>query len=85
MYTPNQTMISAGFRPAKDVAEVIEKTVSTVHRMASTNRVKSARDGRALYIEVRSLIGYYEESGNPTMAKAIKKAFGSSGESCGSK
>ena len=73
MFTPNPIMIKAGFRPAGEVAKLIGKATSTVHRMVQQNRLEGSRDGRALYVSVESLIAYYEQDGNTAMVRAIKR------------
>ena len=75
MFRANPLMVDAGYAPASQVASVIKKAASTVHRMVETGRVEGARDGRALYVKVESLVAYYEECGNEAMAQAVREAL----------
>lgn len=73
MYQANPIMIQAGYVPAARVAEVLNKAVSTVHRMVADGRIEGARDGRALYVSVKSLENYFKSSDNAAMIEAIRK------------
>lgn len=81
MFQPNPILIREGYQPAKAVADLIGKAHSTIHRMVHSGRLQGVRDGRCLYVNVESLVQYYERLGNKTMARAIRRKF----EKCGSK
>ena len=71
MHRPNTIMLDAGYVPAADVARVLHKAVSTVHRMAEEQRIEGTRDGRALYISLASLRDCYAD--NPAILAVIEE------------
>jgi hypothetical protein len=73
MLARNPFLLRDGYGPAADVARTIHKAVSTVHRMVEDKRCDGVRDGVALYIHLDSLISYFREAGNASLADEIVK------------
>lgn len=71
MFKPNPLLLTQGFAPAAVVARVLSKSVSTVHRMEQDGRISGTRDGRSLYINLFSLLGYYKD--NRPLAAEIER------------
>lgn len=74
----NRVMLSKGYAPAADVARTLDKTLSTIHRMVEDGRIDGARDGRALYVKLDSLIDFYTHGDLPneemaTLVRALAK------------
>jgi len=65
----NPIMIAAGYAPAKRVAEVLHKSLQTVHRMVSTGEIAGTKEGRVLYVLVESLDAFY--AANAPMRAAV--------------
>lgn len=61
----NPIMIAAGYAPAKRVAEVLNKSLQTIHRMAGDGDIVGTKEGRVLYILIASLLTFYAD--NPPM------------------
>lgn len=60
----NEHMVEAGYAPASEVAEVLGKALSTVHRMVAKLGLDHQRDDRFLYVSVKSLVAHYKAQGN---------------------
>lgn len=71
MYSRNLIMLRDGYAPAADVARALSKSLSTIHRMVEHKRCKGAKDGRALYIHVDSLVAHFKAEQNDAMVKEL--------------
>lgn len=72
MRTHNVIMLRAGFAPAAVVARELDKALSTIHRLVKAEAgVVGQRDGRALYIDLASLIAYYRSEKNDELARTV--------------
>lgn len=75
MYQPNPILIAKGYAPAAEVARKLSKSISTIHRMVSDQRIKGVREGIFLYIDLQSLIEHYQSNGNAVLVDAVKQLF----------
>jgi lactam utilization protein B len=73
VYTKNTTMMRAGYAPAAMVAEHLDKALSTIHRLATSEGIECARDGRALYVKLESLATHYDGQKNAPIASQVRK------------
>jgi len=64
-------MLRNGYAPAKDVAEVLCKSLMTVHRMVDAGQVAGMLDGGVLYILISGLEKHYAQ--NSTMLAAVRR------------
>ena len=72
-YALNEIMTKQGYVRAVDAATAFSKSLTTIHRWALAGRVKSARDGRALYLLVDSIIEMFVKEKNAPMAAVARK------------
>lgn len=72
-YKPNPNLLRDGYAPAMRLARELSKALTTIHRLAQDPRVKSARDGRALYIDTNSLEALFREDSNTALADIVKR------------
>jgi len=68
MYKRNPIMLAKGLAPAAEVGRAMNKSLSTIHRLFNETKVKGARDGKALYIDLESLAAYFKSEGNTILA-----------------
>jgi len=73
MYARNPMMLEKGFGPAAEVAKVLIKSLSTIHRLVNDGHIDGTRDGRALYVDMKSAAAYFRNDGNETMAALCEK------------
>lgn len=73
MFSRNPLLLRDGFAPAADVARCLSKSLSTVHRMVTSERAEGVRDGAALYVKLDPLIALYTEEGNQAMADELRR------------
>lgn len=73
MYKRNPLMLAKGLAPAAEVGRTLNKSLSTIHRLFNENKVKGARDGKALYIDLLSLAAYFRGENNAVLAEAAEK------------
>jgi len=71
MYGRNMAMLLSGYAPSKDLAKALNKSNPTIHNMVEDGRFLGARDGRALYVLISSVIDYYEKSGARSIAERM--------------
>ncbi len=62
-----------GFAPAKDVADATGKHLTTIHRLAAADAFEHVRDGRALYVNLASVITYFKGADLPMLADAVAR------------
>jgi hypothetical protein len=65
----NAVMARAGYIPAARVAEALDKSLMTIHRMVEDGDVEGVKDGGILHIKWESLLKHYE--GNEPMTDAV--------------
>jgi hypothetical protein len=63
--------MAGGYAPAPEVAKRLRKSLSSVHRLAHDQMLRTARDGSALYIEIDALEKYYANC--PPFLRAISE------------
>ena len=71
-YVENPVMLRRGYVRSVEVAQVLGKSLTTVHRWYLDGLVKGARDGRALYVLVDSLVEMFKTEGNEPMADVAR-------------
>jgi hypothetical protein len=69
MRVNNVVMLRQGYVPATAVASTLEKSLSTIHRLIDAGYLKQVRDGKARYVLLADLKGYYK--GNKVMLSQI--------------
>lgn len=69
----NREMVRKGYAPLTQVALATSKHRTTIHRMAKAGHIRVAEDGHATYVDLRSLLKFYEEQNNKPMMEAINK------------
>lgn len=67
----NPTMIASGYAPAKQVAQVLHKSVPTIHRMVRSGDAEGVIEGGVLYVRVDSLEKHYAD--NAPMLAAVAR------------
>ena len=71
--TIDDKMVQAGYAPAVEVATLMGKALSTVHRMVAEYNIDCQRDGRYLYVSVRALLEHYMVQDNSSVMLSVLK------------
>ncbi len=58
----NPIMTAAGYAPAKRVAEVLNKSLQTIHRMVDDGDITGTKEGRVLYVLIASVVSFYADN-----------------------